>query len=521
MNQQNQNQGFGSPSNVPMKRKRGRPRKEESVVQGENVPGMHKSDNVLNSNQTVGATADCEDEMVGKVVTGVIEGTFNAGYLLNVKVADTDTFFRGLVFLPGQVNPITAENDVAPHVKMIKRKEFPIPILNPQTEVHGSVPSSVQCSKQSFEPEIQVPVSKDQVLPTEIHFGNSVSHESQSASTLIPMADLPKNQTSISIEGIPPGISEPGHENQSASTLIPMADLPKNQTFISIEGIPPGISEPGHVNQSASTLIAMADLPKNQTSISIEGIPPGILEPGHVNQSASTMSELDCDKTVKQGNTLQELDASTQVKEFTTDGGAAKDSKPASEPINLVPTIENIDNELRTGLQVVPFVHQLNEVVHNEPNRSNIELNQIPISVEPESMPSEQTSKSIDNFVENQALPKTDLIEDTKTKHDVVETLSKLDTSNLNGPSSDIANILDVGSNLALKTSQPESMPSEHIGQSVPSESKVLSEGCDFREKGEPQNCSSIGDVNKVDFNQPNESLVNSMESENRIGSDT
>ncbi|KAJ1405591.1 hypothetical protein SESBI_25733 [Sesbania bispinosa] len=452
MNQQNQNQGFGSPSNVPMKRKRGRPRKEESVAQGENVPGMHKSDNVLNSNQTVAETADCDDEMVGKVVTGVIDGTFNAGYLLNVKVADTDTFLRGLVFLPGQVNPITAENDVAPHVKMIKRKEFPMPILNPQTEVHGSVPSSVQCSKQSFEPEKQVPVSEEQVLPTEIHSGNSISIENQSASTLIPMADLPKNQTSISIEGIPPGISEPGH----------------------------------------------------------------------VNQSASTMSELDCDKTVKQGNTLHELDASTQVKEFTTDGGAAKDSKPASEPINLVPTIENIDNELRTGLQVVPFVHQLNEVVHNEPNRSNIELNQIPVSAEPESMPPEQTSESIDNFVENQALPKTDLIEDTKTEH-AIETLSKLDTSNLSGPSSGIANILDVGSNLALKTSQPESMPSEQIGQSVPSESKFLSEGCDFREKSDPQNCSSIGDVNKVDFNQPNEneSLVNSMESENRIGSDT
>ncbi|KAJ1384616.1 hypothetical protein SESBI_42388 [Sesbania bispinosa] len=122
---------------------------------------------------------------------------------------------------------------------------------------------------------------------------------------------------------------------------------------------------------------------------------------------------------------------------------------------------------------VVPFVHQLNEVVHNnEPNRSNIELNQIPVTAEPESMPFEQTSKSIDNFVENQALPKTDLIEYTETKH-AIETLSKLDTSNLNGPSSDIANILDVGSNLALKTNQPESMPSEHIGQSVPSESKL------------------------------------------------
>ncbi|XP_061345527.1 uncharacterized protein LOC133291303 [Gastrolobium bilobum] len=450
MNQQNQ--GSGSQSNVPMKRKRGRPRKEESMVQVENAPAMPGSDNVLNSNQTAGTTDDCVDEMVGKVVTGVVEGTFKAGYLLKVKLADTDAILRGVVFLPGQVAPITAENDVAPHITMTKRKDVPIPVLNPQTETHDSVPSSVQCSKPSFEPELQVPMSEDQVLPTEIHSGISVSLENQPASTLIPVADFPKNETSISSGGIPQGTSDPVH----------------------------------------------------------------------VILSASIISELECDKTVKQGETLNELDASAQVKESSADGGTTKDSKP----INIVPTIENSDKELRTGQQQA--VHQLNEVIHDEANRSNIELNQIPVSAEPESMPSEQTSKSVDYFVEKQASPKTDVLEDTKTK-------LAPETSNLNGrPSTGVANILDAGSNHAHETSQPESLPSQQIGESVPADSKSLPEGCDFQQKSDPQIDESVPSESKFsseacdfqqksdlhsDFNQPPESLVKSVESEIQTGS--
>ncbi|XP_019450603.1 PREDICTED: uncharacterized protein LOC109352864 isoform X2 [Lupinus angustifolius] len=423
MNQQNQ--GPGSASTVPMKRKRGRPRKEESVVQGENKPVMLGSDNVLNSYQTVGTNGDCDDEMVGKMVTGVIEGTFKAGYLLNVKVADTDAFLRGLVFLPGQVAPITAESDVAPHIQMIKRKETPIPVQTAQAAMHGSVPSSVQCSsKQPFQPELFVPVSKEQVLPTMIHYGNSVSLENQPAS---------------------------------------------------------------------------ATLPKNQTSITCGGIPQGMLEPVHENRSYSIMSKLECDKAMEQDEMLNELD----------DEGAKKDSKPASEH---VPTIVN------TGQQTVVYVHKLNDLIQQEPNTLPIELNQIPLTSEPESMPSEQINKSVDYFVEK---PKTNVLDDTKTVL-AMDTLSKVDTSNSNRiPSFDAANnILDVGSNHdALETFQPQSIPFEQISKSVPSESNLPSEGCNFQEKSEFQKCFTFGDLNKVDVNQPNESLVNPVESENQIES--
>lgn len=370
------------------------------------MPVIAGSDNVMNSNLTASTTDDYDNEMVGKAVTGVIEGTFNAGFLLNVKVADSDEILRGLVFLPGQVAPVTVENDVAPHVRMIQRKEIPISVLNPQAEVHGSVPSSVQCSKQSFEPELPVPVSVDLVLPTESHSG---------------------------ISGL--------LENHSASTSVPIS--------ISSGGIPQGTSEPGLVNQSAPILLS------------------------------------DHDKTVKQGETLHELDASTRVKESGADGGETKDSEAASELINPVSSIENTNKELRTGQQAMPYVHQLNEVTRDEPNISNIEFNLIPLSAVPEAVPSEQTSQTVNYFAEKQELPKTDVLEDAKAKL-TIETSSNVDSSNPNGrPSTGVINTPVEGSHHALETSHPESLPSEQIGKTVPSVSKFSFEGQDSWGKSE------------------------------------
>ncbi|KAL0727326.1 hypothetical protein Bca4012_023419 [Brassica carinata] len=83
------------------KRKRGRPRKDETTTQPQ-------QENV---------------NLVGKTFSGVVEGSFDAGYILYVKVKDSDTMLRGIVFVPGKVTPVTPENDVAPRVKMFAREE--------------------------------------------------------------------------------------------------------------------------------------------------------------------------------------------------------------------------------------------------------------------------------------------------------------------------------------------------------------------------------------------------------------
>ncbi|EOA17390.1 hypothetical protein CARUB_v10005684mg [Capsella rubella] len=76
------------------KRKRGRPRREDTT------------------------TPNPETNLLGKMVSGVLEGTFDAGYILNVKVKDSDIRFRGFLFNPRMVQQVTPETDLAPHLKM-------------------------------------------------------------------------------------------------------------------------------------------------------------------------------------------------------------------------------------------------------------------------------------------------------------------------------------------------------------------------------------------------------------------
>ncbi|MED6123041.1 hypothetical protein PIB30_045521 [Stylosanthes scabra] len=440
MNQQNQ--GSGYPSSVPMKRKRGRPRKEEAVFQGESTSAiMPPSDNVLST----GITAhDHGDSMVGKMVTGVIEGSFSAGYLLNVKVADSDSQLRGLVFLPGQVAPITAQNDVAPHVRMIQRKEIPIPLLNPQALTNNDyvplpphtltddyIPSPAQCSKQPCEDEAEFQLPNPQVLPIEMH-----------SST--PPLSL---------------------ENQSASSMAVAAGV---------------------------------ELPKNEMSISSGGIPQVMSEPGYENQPSSMVSKFECEKPVRQNETYHEIDTSTEVKESGADGGATKvqdqDPKPISEPIIFLPTIETT----QTGQQTMPSEQKPNEPIRDEISKiSEIELNKSPVSAEPESMPSEQVSESVvESFMERQVSPKTEGLQDMVGKLATAEMLNIIETSNSNGkPSTGVGNGIDmVGSNHAPDSNQPISMVSEEI--------KISSEGCAFQDKSG----GSFDAIGKVDVNQPTES---------------
>ncbi|GLT83257.1 hypothetical protein SLE2022_015570 [Rubroshorea leprosula] len=205
MSHQSQGPGPSSPAELPTRRKRGRPRKDEGLVQGENtnIPAMSTSDATKKNRQSLGTSNAPSDGMVGQVVSGVIEGSFDAGYLLNVKVADTDTFLRGVVFLPGRFIPITAANDVAPHVKMYQRKEIPIPFLNPQSPCHAAGPLTEKSDKNPVELRNDSPKLVGQVQPTEFLSGISVASvagENQPSTVKIPPPGiLPASYTDLSL----------------------------------------------------------------------------------------------------------------------------------------------------------------------------------------------------------------------------------------------------------------------------------------------------------------------------------
>ncbi|XP_038905591.1 uncharacterized protein LOC120091567 isoform X2 [Benincasa hispida] len=143
---------------VPLKRKRGRPRKYPKLNYDENIlknrgkrhleaipisPGSGA--NGSQSHPTI-QIQSVTDGMLGQVVSGVIEAVFEAGYLLCVRAGNSGITLRGVVFKPGHYVPVSAENDVAPDVQMIRRNVIPLatgnqaPGDNPRSK-NGEIPS--------------------------------------------------------------------------------------------------------------------------------------------------------------------------------------------------------------------------------------------------------------------------------------------------------------------------------------------------------------------------------------------
>ncbi|KAL3503501.1 hypothetical protein ACH5RR_037950 [Cinchona calisaya] len=151
MNQAIQLESSNAPQVLPAKRRRGRPRKDPSLKRMgvahvppgfEGVKKPRKADKII----------DDIDGMVGQTVTGVVEASFDAGYLLTVRIGNSHTILRGVVFKPGHYVPVTSENDVAPHLRMIQRSEGNLPLYdqtqssNPSKERNDLQGSSSQLS---------------------------------------------------------------------------------------------------------------------------------------------------------------------------------------------------------------------------------------------------------------------------------------------------------------------------------------------------------------------------------------
>ncbi|KAJ8765246.1 hypothetical protein K2173_011926 [Erythroxylum novogranatense] len=154
MNEANQGNDLGAPAIFPVKRKRGRPRKyprpdpeggnghvsrdqnrnREDNARGRPVIGVN-----VNQPHQIEPLTNANDAVVGQVVHGVIEAAFDAGYLLTVRVGNSETTLKGVVFKPGQYVPVSADNDVAPGAQMITRNEIPLPRENySQVQGHNS-----------------------------------------------------------------------------------------------------------------------------------------------------------------------------------------------------------------------------------------------------------------------------------------------------------------------------------------------------------------------------------------------
>lgn len=123
MNQAIQGDNSGASSVLPLKRGRGRPRKDPNLKQVKTALGPPGFDGAKGIRPIEVDRIDVNENMVGQAVTGVVEVTFAAGYILNVRIGNSNTTLRGVVLKPGHCVPITDENDIAPHVQMIGRND--------------------------------------------------------------------------------------------------------------------------------------------------------------------------------------------------------------------------------------------------------------------------------------------------------------------------------------------------------------------------------------------------------------
>ncbi|KAA8520055.1 hypothetical protein F0562_014271 [Nyssa sinensis] len=345
MSQQNKQMSTSTPADIPVKRKRGRPRKDENLVKKENLnlPVVPPSDCMRrNQHVEVDQSVDIDDDMVGQVVSGVIEGSFDAGYLLSVRTGNSDTLLRGVVFQPGLFTPITGANDVAPRAKMYKRREIPFPVFNPQIQVNVSLPQPEQSNGQPVQLENQAPLVPNQVLPSELQSGPPFTPDIQSASVTLPLTDnLPKNDSGASLGGKfkPQEKSEFGLGNQSAPQLEHYRIVEEDEVMQVFE---------------TSTLL---EVPKLDVETTKDVLP---------KSTSKSMVDI----------------------------------LPGTETIIQVPQLQHqaVDPGMGPG-----------DLVHNEVKSSNLELHQTSEVAKPQPVPPEPISEPMDVVIEKLNSPKNDI----------------------------------------------------------------------------------------------------------------
>lgn len=126
-----------------------------------------------------------EGNAIGRMVSGVIDGYFDAGFLVSVQIGSNGPLRRGVIFEPGRFAPLTCSNDIAPQAKMIQRRDatIPIPIPGQQNQINNVGSRSVM--KQPAQLGLQQQsVVLPQVLPSVPQPGSGSGSGSGSSSGL-------------------------------------------------------------------------------------------------------------------------------------------------------------------------------------------------------------------------------------------------------------------------------------------------------------------------------------------------
>lgn len=379
MSQQIQGSHALSPVEIPAKRKRGRPRKDPTKA--ESTPAVPAPDSSKKS-KVCGASGDEADGMVGQVVTGVIDGTFGAGYLVNVKVGNTDTQLRGLVFLPGRFTPITAENDVAPNARVYTRRAVPFPDLKRKSQPSGSVHSE-QNAKQPAELKDQVPKIALAFYSqlSNLQSGISEAPEHRSTAVKIPVAD---NVPNIDI-GLSP----------NEKVLPPQMEEPKVDKPVEVlqeTEAPKLMKGPNEVETNEESKTEPESEPLVDTLLGAEASKL-MKGPNEVEATEESKAEPEFEPAA---DVFPGIETSTLVK-GPTDVEANKESKEEPAPMPVVDISQGVEAVVKE-----PEIHDAalssdprNDSTRDEVKTLNLELNQAPVASEPAFENSELVNNSM------------------------------------------------------------------------------------------------------------------------------
>ncbi|CAN0914024.1 Protein METABOLIC NETWORK MODULATOR 1 [Linum grandiflorum] len=256
---------------VPAKRKRGRPRKhpkpdpyhvgtydaprDQYVSRGYNLNRQEnyngQSGGINGSQPSQQNSNSVNGVMLGQPVHGVIEAVFDAGYLLSVRVGNSDTYLKGVVFKPGSYIPVSAENDIAPGVQMIARNEFPIPSQDNAhirrrryrtREKYGTAPLMPHTASPGIPRGNVVPVVLQPVTPS-----NGVMPSSVAMAPHLAAASKGKAAVDVSVPRSGSSFVQQLEEAEKQAKL--QESEPMNQQLV-----PPGVAQPQpDLNSNSST----------------------------------------------------------------------------------------------------------------------------------------------------------------------------------------------------------------------------------------------------------------------------
>ncbi|PIN26910.1 hypothetical protein CDL12_00336 [Handroanthus impetiginosus] len=231
MNQVNQGESSTGLSLHSLKRRRGRPRKDPSLKRAGTVhvpPGFEGVKEHLPQRGDRTGGIDC---MVGQAVTGVIEATFDAGYLIAVRIGNSTTNLRGVVFKPGHFVPVTAENDVAPHLQMIRRNEVNLPSKNQGSsrrqklaiQTANMVPSKRRYASPKTAPSVPPVGVRGTIVPVVLQPVN-ISNRMPTSNQIPSDASRPAHLMAFGDKDV--------HMVEPLAVLPPDRSIPVNQIFL-------------------------------------------------------------------------------------------------------------------------------------------------------------------------------------------------------------------------------------------------------------------------------------------------